>query len=334
MTTPSQLHALIHKDPAFGYAPWPNATVTPEQATAELATATYDGQDTIRGSIPVLTPGASMYASYVDNLRGYDPELIAWARIHAPHAFLLSITIFGNRARCADVQPGAMQVGQFAHWYDTQAIKDGGLEPWGYTSASSMQALINAASGREFVRWSAHYGFGRHLCGPGTCGWPQADWTQWDDKGLSGQNVDRSVGRLLPVSPAPGHASGTANFSGQIDFNSGKWSIGGEAGKRITWGTDNVRWSAKIQVDGSDGAWAYQGLPFNAPIPTKGTPAALDPARGVAGFAGSIDFDTGAWEIHGTAGSPTWGAREQWTAVIKIDNRSGVWEISGCPFNS
>lgn len=67
-------------------------------------------------------------------------------------------------------------------------------KPWGYTSAGNAGALNAVAGGRDFVREFAHYGHGPHVCGPRTCGYPQADWTQWDDVGPQGQNVDQIIG--------------------------------------------------------------------------------------------------------------------------------------------
>lgn len=160
----------------------------------------YTGADTIAGDINLLPDGLDMYASYVDNFGGFGELAARFAKPGGP--FLLSITIFGNRAVCADMEPGAMNAGDFPHWYDNVALKDNG-PPWGYTSASNMQAVIDAAGGRPFIRWSAHYGFGPHICGPATCGYPQADWTQWDDVGPQGQNFDRSIGSVLPGPQPP-----------------------------------------------------------------------------------------------------------------------------------
>jgi hypothetical protein len=216
---PSPLHQIVHKDPAFGYDAWLNPTPGASTAAAE-----FEGEDTIGQDVGLLTPGQALYASYVPPsiYAGWD-QLVAWAKTHAPDAFLLSITIASSRARCGDFEPGAMATADFAHWYDTQAIHDDISVPWGYTNAANMQALINAAAGRKFVRFSAHYGFGPHICGPGTCGWPQADWTQWADSGPAGQNFDRSIGRILPAAPVPAaKPSGTARVEVSVDLASGK----------------------------------------------------------------------------------------------------------------
>lgn len=333
----SQLHATIHQNPMFGWDPWLNTETDPATESAELAAATmFRGADTIKGDIDLLPPGLDMYASYVDNFGGYN-ELVAAKE--SSGAFLLSITIFGGRAHCADVQTGAMHPADLPHWLDHVALHDEGMsipQPWVYTSASEMATCNHYIGDRKVVRFSAHFGFGPHICGPTTCGFAQADWTQWDDKGAQGQNIDRSIGTLLPVEveKPPVRAKGLANFKGHVDFDTGDWVVHGVPGKDIKWGTENVRWSAEVQVDGSDGTWDARGLPFNAAIPTSGAKPAANPAKGTANFEGSVNFDTGTWTVHGTSGSPTWGSSEKWSAVLKVDNRRGDWHIISCPFNA
>lgn len=338
----SKLHSLIHQDPKFGWDPWLNTETNPDTVAKEhldmIANATiFQGADTIKGDIGLLPNGLDMYGSYIDNFGGY-PQLVA-AR-ESSGAFLLSITIFGGAAHCGDIQPGAMVPPDIPRWLDQVALIDAGLDPaipWIYTSASMMGTCNHWIGTRRVIRWSAHYGHGPHICGPSTCGFPQADWTQWDDKGAQGQNIDRSIGTVLPhlvQPPPPARAHGIANFSGHVNFDTGNWDIQGTAGQGITWGTDNVRWSAEIQVDGSNGSWDAQGMDFNAAVPTTGDDAAANPASGVANFSGSVNFDTGIWSIHGTSGGPTWGAKENWSAIVKVDNRFGDWHIIPCEFNA
>ena len=333
------MSTVMHQDPLFGWDPWPNAQTNPtqiEKAHLTAATGIFNGADTIGSDIGLLPNGLNMYASYIDGYGG-------WSRLVAARessgAFLLSITIHGGAAHCGDVEPGAMSASELPYWLDHVALPAPDLDPsipWVYTSASMMSTVNRYIGGRNVIRWSAHYGFGAHICGPHTCGYPQADWTQWDNAGAQGQNIDRSIGRILPtpIPQKPDFASGTASFSGQINFDTGAWSIQAEPGSNIKWGTKNVRWSAEIQVDGSNGTWDAQSLPYNAEIPTTGANPKPDPATGVAHFAGSINFDSGVWSVRGTAGAPNWGAKEQWSAVVKIDNRFGDWHIIGCPFNA
>jgi hypothetical protein len=75
--------------------------------------------------------------------------------------------------------------------------------PWGYASASTMQELIDAAGARPFIRASAHVGLGPHVCAPHVCGFPQADFTQWEFHGPQGQNVDQWVGPSMHGNRSP-----------------------------------------------------------------------------------------------------------------------------------
>lgn len=204
---------LLKRDPAFGHDPWigpgmpPEAVVTSATPGLTIASAVpYSAADTLAGDINLLPAGLDAYMSYVDNYGGWG-ELVA--RFGHTGAFLISITIFGNPARCADVEPGAMHISSILPWLENHALQDDLSAPWLYGSASTMSAIIAAAGnwkdkkGRRPVRWSAHFGSGPHLCGPATCGYPQADWTQWDDHGAHGENIDRSIGVVLPGPPAP-----------------------------------------------------------------------------------------------------------------------------------
>jgi len=187
------------RDPSFGWDPW----IGPGQPVGFqpfIGTRMFAGADTLAGDIGLLPAGLGCYASYVDNFGGWS-ELVA--RFGKSGAFLVSITIFGNPARCCDVEPGALNVGDIPGWLDHTAIHDAYL-PWVYTSASNFQAANQAIGARKVIRWSAHYGFGPHICGPATCGYPQVDWTQWANSGPNGENYDRSVGAVLPAAqPTP-----------------------------------------------------------------------------------------------------------------------------------
>jgi hypothetical protein len=192
---------------AFGMDPWigpgqpPGTGAALDAALTEPAATPriFTGADAIAGDISLLPAGLDAYMSYVDNFGGWS-ELVA--RFGKSGAFLVSITIFGNRARCADVEPGAMHASDLPHWLDDVTVKDEFL-PWVYTSAGNMAACNAQIGARKVVRWSAHYRFGAHVCGPSTCGFPQADWTQWDDRGAHGENIDRSIGLVLPSQPKP-----------------------------------------------------------------------------------------------------------------------------------
>jgi hypothetical protein len=62
-----------------------------------------------------------------------------------------------------------------------------------------MDALVTTLGGAGISRaevrlWSAHYGQGKHICGPGTCGLTRhaCDGTQWTDAAL-GRSLDESI---------------------------------------------------------------------------------------------------------------------------------------------
>ncbi len=184
------------RDPKWGYDPWVNPNTSPS-SVVDTSAKVYQGSDALTGFIVDLPANDSVYMSYVDNFGGWD-QLVA--RFGHTTALLISITIFGGRARCADVEPGAMVPSDIPHWYDNVAIKEDGLLPWIYTSASNWSAVNPFIGNRKVIRWSAHYGHGPHICAPGTCGFDidghggGAQWTQWDDHGANGENLDRSVG--------------------------------------------------------------------------------------------------------------------------------------------
>lgn len=131
-----------------------------------------------------------------------------------PHAHLLSIAVGAAiDADCLDVETGDATVSQAPNWVKRQ-IARGVYRPVVYANASTMPVLLAAleAAGikRKAVRlWSAHYGAGQHICGPGTCdypGIPACDGTQWTDNAL-GLDLDESLllDDFFAPRPAPHH---------------------------------------------------------------------------------------------------------------------------------
>lgn len=114
-----------------------------------------------------------------------------------PHAHVLSIAPEASMdAECLDVEPLDATNAQAAGWFHRQKAR-GITKPVVYTSASNVQALINAlaAAGinrNQYLVWSAHYTYSPHICSPNVCGYPQADGTQWTDHAL-GRNLDQSL---------------------------------------------------------------------------------------------------------------------------------------------
>ena len=152
----------------------------------------YDSTD-----VGALPHGADAYAGYVE---GLFPTFAALKRrFAASGAHLLSIAVFASGdADCLDIEPRDATNAQAPGWVKRQLAR-GAHRPCLYTSVSNMDTLVTALGGagisRAAVRlWSAHYGQGKHICGPGTCGLTRhaCDGTQWTDSAL-GRNLDESI---------------------------------------------------------------------------------------------------------------------------------------------
>lgn len=154
-------------------------------------TTMYDSVD-----VSQIPPDAKAVAGYVGGSWPTFASLVkGWPKAHR-----LSIAIAASeQAMCLDIEAGDARVEQAARWVTVQ-LGRGVKRPCLYASASVIDSLIRAieAAGlqRSQVRiWSAHYGHGRHLCGPTTCGEVRstdADATQYDDHAL-GRSLDVSV---------------------------------------------------------------------------------------------------------------------------------------------
>jgi hypothetical protein len=151
-----------------------------------------------------LPAGMDAYAGYDD---GNWPDYQAIAAAH-PGAHLLDLTVWlANRGVGLDVEPGDASVAQapvFVNWRHAAGV----ALPVVYCPASWSQAVLNAMAGAKIPRgsWrllSAHYGAGQHICGPGTCGYPPADGTQWVDHGTWDESLlaDGFFGTPAPVRP-------------------------------------------------------------------------------------------------------------------------------------
>lgn len=139
-----------------------------------------------------LLPAGYAYAGYVNGKYANVAEL----RRRFPHADVLSITVTADAdADCLDVEAEDADVSQVTGWVLRQE-KAGSARPCIYASAGIMDQVLTqldrAGIARDKVRlWSAHYA-GEHICGPGSCGYPQADGTQWTDS-ARGMNLDQSL---------------------------------------------------------------------------------------------------------------------------------------------
>jgi hypothetical protein len=155
-----------------------------------------------------LPAGADAYAGYVDG------RWATWIELKAafPKARLLSIAVFPvDDAECLDVESGDATVADVHDWFRRQQRRKV-WRPVIYTSASNLVSLLATMNANGFARssyriWSAHYLSGEHICAPSSCGFPEADATQWRDSapGLHGSRVDESLlhHSFFPAPPAP-----------------------------------------------------------------------------------------------------------------------------------
>jgi hypothetical protein len=210
--------------------------------------------------------GAQAYAAYVDGGVGNQPNY-AYIVNTFPKAHHLSIALFsGDNADALDVEPGASSPSDIPGWYSRQ--KQRGIQrPCVYASVSTMaasilQVLDQAKIARGQVRlWSAHYGAGEHICGPGSCGMisVEVDGTQWTASAL-GRNLDQSLLRENFFTSQPGTTEAELQ-SGQLNIgNNVLTAIAVPKGTahHIAFGCDNgVKGlpPAKLRVAIFDTAW-------------------------------------------------------------------------------
>ena len=211
--------------------------------------------------------GAAAYAAYVDGGVGDQPNY-AFIVSTFPKAQHLSIALFAaNNADALDVEPGASAPSDIPGWYARQVAR-GIQRPVIYASVSAMNDAIlpllrQAGIARTKTRlWSAHYGLGEHICGPGSCGALsiEADGTQWTSSAL-GLVLDQSL--LLENFFTTQNPSATEAElqSGQLNTGHGVFTViavpPGSA-HQIAFGVDNHAQNvpvARLSVAFFDTAW-------------------------------------------------------------------------------
>ena len=214
--------------------------------------------------------GAAAYAAYVDGGVGNQPNY-AYIVTAFPKAQHLSIALFASdNADALDVEPGASVPSDIPGWYARQVAR-GIQRPVIYASASTMNnailpVLSQAGIARARTRlWSAHYGLGEHICGPGSCGALSidADGTQWTSSAM-GLVLDQSL--LLDsffTTPTTGVPTVTEAElqSGQLNTGHGVFTViavpPGTA-HHIAFGVDNTAQNvpvARLRVAFFDTAW-------------------------------------------------------------------------------
>jgi hypothetical protein len=142
-----------------------------------------------------LPKGAAAYIGYVGGNPGYTQYPVAKRMF--PKAHILGLAVASRYdAEGVDVEKGDVPNSLVASWVKRQMAR-GVKKPVVYTSASNAGTLLallhNAGIQRDQIRLlTAHYNFRPHICGPKTCGYPQADGTQWTDRS-GGHHLDESL---------------------------------------------------------------------------------------------------------------------------------------------
>lgn len=117
----------------------------------------------------------------------------AQMRARWPHLPHVSIAVTrGAVADCLDIEPGNAGPEDGPGWVDAKWNRRLSV-PIIYCNTNASTEVRRHLGGREAILWVAHYTYKPHICGPGTCGKPQADGTQWADRGPRGENVDQSL---------------------------------------------------------------------------------------------------------------------------------------------
>jgi Putative peptidoglycan binding domain len=154
-----------------------------------------------------FTPGCAAYAGYSAGSFSNMTAVRAYAATQNARSFAYSgfVTDLAG-ADAIDMEPGLASIASAAIAYRA------GIRYF-YCSAGSVSAAIGNLGGAGIARSSykiisAHYS-GEHICGPSTCGYPQADATQWTDAYL-GRSLDCTVFDATfwgsaPVPPPPGN---------------------------------------------------------------------------------------------------------------------------------
>src|SRR5581483_9437847 len=130
--------------------------------------------DCIPSDIPHIPDSPEAVGGYVNGLFAWSTA--DWDRF--PHAHHLTISVNAQtRARCLDVETGDATPQQAPAWLLSHADRSSGL-PVIYCDASTLTAVLDAMNAARISRtsyllWSAHYR-NEHICGPKTCGFPQA----------------------------------------------------------------------------------------------------------------------------------------------------------------
>lgn len=164
------------------------------------AVTIVQGQDSI--SATGMSGGLFFYCGYGAGSFTNFGEVTA----RFPGKKYISIVPFVATGDCLDVEPGDAVPANCPSFVRDNPHPAHTAKPVIYTSAGDVQAVIDALSAAgiqrtAYIIWSAHW-IGQHICSPASCGYPQADMTQY----ASNANFDSDeaftwVWNTTPVTP-------------------------------------------------------------------------------------------------------------------------------------
>lgn len=224
----------------------------------ELSNVLY-GQDSV--GVSSLRAGLSVYGGYA-----YGP-FDNWAQLVARFGGrkLVSISpvvessVFVN---CLDIEPGNASPSQGPGFIRLKNHGTGVVKPIIYCSAGDISAVNGAMaaagiSRSEYFIWSAHW-IGLHICGPGTCGYPQADACQY----ASNNSFDSDVWNagIFGATPKPPPPSQHPTIqSGAADPIAGVNAVHALQGRLNVWKAA-VNGYPELYVDGNFGVLTEDAL--------------------------------------------------------------------------
>jgi peptidoglycan hydrolase-like protein with peptidoglycan-binding domain len=262
----------------------------------------------------LLPAGAYAYAGYLD---GHYANFGQVKKAHASARLVGIVTRARDDGDALDVEPGDAAISEVPGWVARQHAR-GVARPVVYVSAASAQPVIGtlaaAGIGRAAYRlWLAHYGFGAHICGPGSCGYPQADATQFTSKAL-GRSLDESLladdffGEQPLTFPVKQGDAGTEVAILQKMLNAWSGVIGlapalvtdGDFGPKTLAAVRRAQSFFTVAQDGRCDQSLWAGLTGKpAPRPTPGTPRTAPAPVSVTNKGSAVTF---SWpEVGGAA---------------------------------